>query len=111
MLPGINPKQLKQAMKQLGMKEEAIDAEEVIIMTSSKKLVIKNPNVLKINMMGQESFQITGQIEESSIDKWTKDDIETVMKQARCNYESAKRALEKEGDIAGAILSLQQNKT
>jgi len=111
MLPGINPKQLKQAMKQLGVKQEELDAKEVIIKTSDKLFTIRNPSVLKINMMGQESFQISGQIEESSLESWTKDDIEMVMKQARCSYESAKNALEKEGDIAGAILSLQQNKT
>ncbi len=64
MIPGINPKQLKQAMKQLGMKQEEIDAKEVIIKTSEKQLVIKNPSVVRINMMGQDSFQITGEVNE-----------------------------------------------
>ncbi len=34
-----------------------------------------------------------------------------VSKQAGVGYEKARKALEKEGDIAGAILALQQDKT
>ena len=111
MIPGINPKQLKQAMKQLGMKQEEIDAKEVIIRTSEKQLVIKNPSVVRINMMGQDSFQVTGEVNEESLEKWKKEDIDMVSKQAGVNYEKARKALEKEGDIAGAILALQQDKT
>lgn len=98
-------------MKQLGMKQEEIDAEEVIIKTASKQLIISNPQVMKINIAGNESFQITGNVHESSLEKWSKEDIDIVMKQANASYEKAKHALEKEGDIAAAILSLQQNKT
>ncbi len=111
MIPGINPKQLKQAMKQLGMKQEEIDAKEVIIRTSEKQLVIKNPSVVRINMMGQDSFQVTGEVNEESLEKWKKEDIEIVSKQAGVSYEKARNVLEKEGDIAGAILALQQDKT
>ena|SRR3989344_8364615 len=111
MIPGINPKQLKQAMKQLGMKQEEIDAKEVIIRTSEKQLVIKNPSVVRINMMGQDSFQVTGEVNEESLEKWKKEDIEIVSKQAGVSYEKARDVLEKEGDIAGAILALQQDKT
>ena len=59
MMPGFNKKQLEQAMKQMGVKQENIEAEKVIIKTRDKNLVIENPEVTKINMMGQESLQIT----------------------------------------------------
>ena len=36
MIPGINPKQMQKAMKQLGMKQEEIQATEVIIKSPEK---------------------------------------------------------------------------
>ena len=39
----MNPKMLKQAMKKMGMKQEDIDASEVIIKCSDKEIVIRNP--------------------------------------------------------------------
>ncbi len=52
----INPKQLEKAMKQMGVKSEEIPADEVIIKSQDKEIVISNPQVQKVNMMGQESF-------------------------------------------------------
>ena len=67
MMPGINPQLMKQAMKKMGVKQEEIEATQVIIKTPSKNLIINNPTVQKISMMGEESLQITGDIEEESI--------------------------------------------
>jgi nascent polypeptide-associated complex subunit alpha len=104
MFPGINQKQLQQAMKQLGVKQENIDAIEVIIKTPTKNIVIKNPQVAKVNMMGQETFQVSGDIEES----YPEDDIKLIIEQTNCSREKAIKALEKNnGDIAQAILSLK----
>ena len=112
MFPGINPKQLKQAMKKMGVKQEAIDAEEVVIKTKDKELLIRNPEVSKINMMGQESIQITGDIEERSLEKFDNDDIKTVIEQTNCSEEEARKALEKKGgDLAAAIIDVNNNKT
>ena len=58
----INPKQMEKLMKQMGMQMAHIDAEEVIIRTASKDIVIKEPEVSRINMMGQETFQIAGRM-------------------------------------------------
>ena len=111
MFPGINPKQMQKAMKKMGVKQEAIDAEEVIIKTKDKEIVIRNPEVSKINMMGQESIQITGDMEERSLKKFDGDDIKTVIEQTNCSEEEAKKALEKEGgDLAAAIIDLNNNK-
>jgi nascent polypeptide-associated complex subunit alpha len=109
MFPKINPKQLEKAMKQMGIKQEEIDATEVIIKTHDKELVIRNPHVAKVNMMGQESLQITGSIEERDLKPYKEEDVKTVMEQANCSEKEAKEALEKsKGDLAEAILSLKQ---
>ncbi len=109
MFPKINPRQLEKAMKQMGIKQEEIDATEVIIKTHDKELVIRNPHVAKVNMMGQESLQITGSIEERDLKPYKEEDVKTVMEQANCSEKEAKEALEKsKGDLAEAILSLKQ---
>ena len=109
MFPKINPRQLEKAMKQMGVKQEDIEATEVVIKTKEKELVIKNPHVTKVNMMGQESIQITGSIEERDIKPYKEEDVKTVMDQAGCTEEEAVKALEEhKGDLAEAILSIKQ---
>jgi nascent polypeptide-associated complex subunit alpha len=110
MFPGMNPRQMQQAMKKLGMKQEEIEATEVIIKTPGKDLIIKNPQVSKINMMGQESLQITGDIEEVERKlEISEDDIRTVAEQTGVSEEEAKAAIEStNGDLAEAILKLKQ---
>ena len=110
MFPGMNQKEMQKAMKRLGIKQEEIDAEIVIIKTHDKELVIKNPHVSRVNMMGQETFQITGDI--SEVDKAegeiNDDDISTVIEQTSCTREEAIGALEEcNGNLAEAILKLQ----
>ena len=98
-------------MKRLGIRQEEIDAVEVIIRTPDKDLVITNPHVSKINLMGQETFQVVGKITE--IEKNQKievndDDIATIMEQTNCDKEEALEALEEcNGNLAEAILKLQ----
>lgn len=93
----------------MGVKQEEIDATEVIIKTKGKELIIRNPHVAKVTMMGQESLQITGDIEEHDIKPYKEEDVKTVMEQAGCSEEEAVEALEKHsGDLAEAILSLKQ---
>ena len=106
MFPGINQKQIEKAMKQMNIKQENIDAEEVIIKTSEKNIVIKNPNVVKIDMHGNESFQITGDVSE----EFNEEDIKTIIQQTRCSREEAVKALEENnGDSAEAIISLKNS--
>ena len=102
----MNPKLVKQAMKKMGVKETPIDAIEVIIKTGDKDLLIRNPQVSMVEMMGQETFQITGDVDE--IESVNEEDVKTIMEQASCSEEKAKEALDKAGgDIAKAILDLQ----
>ena len=94
-------------MKKMGVKQEELDANEVIIKCNDRNIVVKNPSVVKIKMMGQESLQITGDIVEEEQEVFNDDDIKTVMEQTGCNKEDAKRLLEQEGDIAAAILAFE----
>ena len=104
MFPGLNPKNMEKMMKQMGIKQEDIDADEVIIKSSSGNLVIKNPKVTKINMQGNETFQISGEVHE----EMNEDDIKTIMDQTKCSKKEAEEALiESNGDLAEAIISLK----
>src|SRR3989344_4346528 len=111
MFPGINPREMQKAMKKLGIKQEEINAELVIIKTADKDLVIKNPQVSRVNMMGQETFQIVGDITEVEKDgkaEINEDDMATVMEQTSCTKEEALDALgHSNGNLAEAILKLQ----
>ena len=103
MLPGINPKQMQNLMKQLNVKQESIDASEVII-KGKKNFIIRNPEVFKVNMMGQEMLQVSGKLEEYI----NEDDVKLVMDQANVSRDKAEKALkENSNDIAAAILSLK----
>ena len=113
MFPGMNPRQLKQLMRQMGMSMEDIDAEEVIIKTGDKEYVFKEPEVQIMKVQGKETFQIVGDYKirdrEISINI-SEDDIKTVVEQANVDEETAKKELEKtKGDIAQAIVNLSEN--
>jgi len=106
----MNPRKLAQAMKKMGMKQVEIDAEEVIIKCSDKEIVITNPSVSKVNMMGQETYQITGNEEERTrqIDI-SEEDVKTVMEQTGKNEDECRNAIEESnGDLAEAILKLKE---
>ena len=105
-----NPKQAAQLMKKMGIQQTEIEAEEVIIKTADKDIIIKNPNVSKISMSGQETFQISGVVEEHEAkSEISEEDINTVAEQAGVPEDEAKAALEKsEGDLAEAIMELKK---
>ena len=108
MMPGLDPKKMQAMMKQMGIKQEEIDAARVIIeKNDDTKIIIENPSVVKINMQGNESFQISGDIVEEE-DASIKDEvIELVMEKTGVSKTQAKKALEdSEGDLSEAILSL-----
>ena len=109
MFPGMNPKDLQKAMKKLGIKQEEIEATEVIIKCPDKDLIIRNPQVSKVNAMGQETIQIVGDIEEVSAARFSEDDVKTVAEQAKVSEAKAREVLEKNnGDLAKSILELQK---
>jgi nascent polypeptide-associated complex subunit alpha len=109
MMPGMDPKKMQALMKQMGIRSEDIEATKVTIETSGGAIIIEQPQVTKITMQGQSSFQIAGNVRVE--EKSSADDIRMVMEQAGCSEEQAREALEKSGgDIAQAILSLSEGK-
>jgi nascent polypeptide-associated complex subunit alpha len=113
MFPGLNPKKMQAMMKQMGINQEEIDANRVVIERDDGNIIIDNPNVVKIGMQGQENFQITGDVSEEKgeveeVDN-TNEDIKTLMDKCNCLEEEAKLALEKaNGDLTEAILDLSE---
>ena len=113
MIPGMNSRQLKQAMKKMGMQQEQLDASEVIIRLADRDLIITNPEVAKVNMMGQETFQIVGQITEQLRDTTPtidEEDIQTVMEATGASHEEVEETIiRSQGDLAHAILELKED--
>lgn len=108
----MNPRKMQQMMKQLGIQQVEIPATEVIIKTKDKIITITNPSVSKVNMMGQENFQISGEVHEeevSSVPNISDEDIRTVMEQTGTSKLTAQKAIEDaHGDLAEAILNLKE---
>ena len=112
----INPREAKRMMKRMGMSMDAVqDVEQVIIKTSSKDIIIEQPEVAILNMQGQRIFQVTGgaiteTAPERSASKLavSEEDARLVADQTGKTVEEARKALEEcEGDLAKAILLLQ----
>lgn len=112
MFPGMNPRKVQQMMKQMGVQQVDIPATEVIIRSEGKDIIIRNPSVAKVNMMGQETYQISGEAHEqehSTTPDISEEDVKTVMDQTGKSQEEARKAIEDaEGDLAGAIMNLTQ---
>lgn len=112
MFGGINPKQMQGMMKKMGIAQEDISAERVIIeKTDGNKIIIDNPSVQKIKMQGQESFQISGDVSEvqEEAELFTEEDIQTIINKTGVSEEIAKETLEKNnGDLAETILELSE---
>ncbi len=110
MFPGMNPKAVEQAMKRLGVKQQDIPASEVIIKSEGRDIIISNPKVVRVNMMGQDSFQISGDVGEREAEiEVSDDDVLTVSGQAGVSEAEARAAIQKAGgDLAEAIIGLKK---
>ncbi len=116
MIPGMNKKQMKQMerqMKKMGMKMEDLNGvTEVIIRFEDKELIIDNPSVSRMDVMGQETYQIEGQSREVELEyevEIPEEDVEMVANQANVSEDAAREALEEcKGDLAEAIMKLNQ---
>ena len=112
MFPKLSPDKMQAAMKKMGIKTEQVPATEVVIKTESGEIKIRNPQVMQVDMQGQKTFQIMGDVEEGAgapPEKFSADDVKMVAEQARVSDDEARKALEEaNGDIAEAILKLQK---
>ena len=108
MLPGMggmNPKKMQSIMSKMGIKQEEIEAQRVIVERKEGNIIIENPNVTKVTMQGQESWQIVGEVrEEQGI---SEEDIKLVMEKSGKSESEVIEALDaSDGDIAEAIIKL-----
>jgi len=112
MFPGMNPRKMQQAMKKMGISQVEIPANEVIIKQDDKEIVISNPQVSLVKMMGQDTYQVVGSATERAISSTpdiNEDDIKTVMDQTGASEEKVKEVLEEtKGDLAEAIIKLKE---
>ncbi|MEM2873769.1 MAG: nascent polypeptide-associated complex protein [Nitrososphaerales archaeon] len=107
----ISDRQARRMLEKMGVDIEPLpDVKEVIIRTSSKDIIIKNPDVSEMKAKGVRVFQVMGvTIEERVVEvpKFTEEDVLLVAQQANVSKEVAAKALEEsDGDLAKAILKL-----
>ncbi|WP_050032320.1 nascent polypeptide-associated complex protein [Halorubrum halophilum] len=134
---GMNPRKMKQMMKQMGIDVEELDAERVVIETADgDDLVFDGAQVTKMDAQGQETYQIVGSpdsvadagaggsaaaveggaeataIEDADADDADAgipdDDVALVAERAEVPQSRAREALEDaDGDLAAAIAELE----
>jgi len=126
---GMNPRKMKQMMKQMGIDVDEIDAERVVIETADGDLVFDDAQVTKMDAQGQETYQIVGspsEVESGSAagaveaadadadedatddDGIPDEDVALVAERAGVPQSTAREALEDaDGDLAAAIAALE----
>jgi nascent polypeptide-associated complex subunit alpha len=116
----MNPREQKRLMQRMGMNMDSVpDVQQVIIRTSSKDIVIDEPEVAILEVQGQKMYQVIGgQVSEQAPSQlqgtktvqpaFSEEDVRLVADQTGKSLEKAKEALlECQGDLAKAILLLQ----
>lgn len=112
----VNPREARRMMQRMGMNMGAMpDVEQVVFKTSTKEIIVENPEVTVMEMQGQKIFQVLGErITEKAVEKAIKipeEDVQLVATQANVSPDRARAALEQtKGDLAQAILLLSQTK-
>ena len=112
----MNPREARRMMQRMGMNMGAMpEVEQVVFKTSTKEIIVENPEVTVMEMQGQKIFQVMGErITEKAVEKAVKipeEDVQLVATQANVSPEQARAALEQtKGDLAQAILLLSQTK-
>jgi nascent polypeptide-associated complex subunit alpha len=124
---GMNPRKMKQMMKQMGIDVTELDAEEVVIRTADEELVFSDVQVTRMDAQGQETYQVVGEPESRAVDTGTagaveagadaddaddagipQDDVELVAMRAGVSEDAARDALESaDGDLAAAVARLE----
>ncbi|ASJ10518.1 nascent polypeptide-associated complex protein [Thermococcus sp. P6] len=108
---GMNPRQMKKLMRQMGIKMEELEGvREVVIRLENREIILRDPAVTVITAQGEKSYQIVpGSEEVRQTLNISEEDIKLVMEQAGVDYDTARKALEEtKGDLAEAILKLQE---
>ncbi|MDR2846351.1 MAG: nascent polypeptide-associated complex protein [Candidatus Methanoplasma sp.] len=115
---GVNPRQMQQAMKKMGIKQTNInDVVEVIIRTKTNEIVITHADVVCVDMQGSKSYQISGDEHTRPVGatssagtepvSFPAEDIDLVISQTGCDRDTAVKAIESaKGQPAEAILNI-----
>ena len=111
----ISPREARRLMQRMGLNMAPMpEVQQVIFKTSTKEIIVEDPEVAVISLRGQKIFQVTGEkITEKALETKPKlvipeEDVQLVANQTGKSLEEARRALEEtEGDLAKAILLLQ----
>lgn len=111
----LSPREAKRLMQQMGVKVEEIQgAQQVVIKTSNKEIIVDTPTVSVLEIKGEKMFQITGKVSEKAYESKLSirdEDVQLVAQQVNVSLEEARKALEQtNGDLAQAILMLSQRK-
>ncbi len=110
----ISSREARRMMQRMGLSMTPMpDVQEVIVRTSTKEIVIKNPEVSVLDLHGQKIFQVAGgDIAEKTVERKLaipEEDVQLVAQQANVSLDQARAALEEtKGDLAQAILLLTQ---
>lgn len=108
MFGSMGTRQMEKMMKKMGIQQETIDAEEVIIKGKEKEIIVSSPQVTKIKMQGQETFQIVGEVSERKKEAFSEEDVKMIMEQTGASEEKVKETLKETNDIAEAIMKLKE---
>ncbi|MCJ7429112.1 MAG: nascent polypeptide-associated complex protein [Candidatus Nanohaloarchaeota archaeon QJJ-5] len=104
-----NPGNMEKMMKQMGMDMEEIDAKRVVVDLGDEEIVFERPELNKINVKGQEMFQLQGDhTRQTKASGPSDDDVELVAQRAGVSEDKARDALEEHEDIADAVMALQE---
>jgi len=107
----MNPKQMNQMMKKLGINVKDIkNVEKVIIITDQKEYIFDQAEVTVMNAQGQQTYQIVGSPRiQPRKEEIPQEDIDLIVDQTGKTADEAKQALEaSKGDIAEAIMKLTE---
>jgi len=107
MLGSPDPKKLEKMMKKFNMNVRHVPADRVVITSSEKDIVINDPEVMIVNMMGRDVYQISGNVSERTPVR--DEDVQTVMEKTGKDRETVVRKLEElDNDLARAIMELKK---
>lgn len=103
----LSKKHLEKMLRKFNMNVREVDANKVTIECSDKKIVITNPEVMVMNLMNKEVYQITGEINEILEPK--EEDIKLVMEKTGADKETVVEMLKKlNNDLARVIKELKE---
>ena len=102
-----DPKKVEQIMKKLNMKVQQIEAEEVVIRTKDKDIIISRPEIMLADMMGREVYQVSGEVSERTL--VNEDDVRMIMDKTGKDRDIVVKKLEElDNDLAKAIMELKE---